>query len=183
MSMAALVGGCTGSDDSEPATLPDTTPSVTESVTTSPTAEATTSPSPTPTADPTAVLEAELEAFFRTYDAALNESWTSMDALGQRREMFSDSCVVCLSGYEMTREAHDDRLEFRGDPSEIVEIDVTILAEDRASLLVLSNVPAGRLVDDEGEVVQSFQRNPEVQIVYEVHRVKGQWVIVRSEVL
>lgn len=175
--VVVLTCGCSGG--TEPSTLPDVTPEPTAVPTDSPAPTA----KPTPTADPTAALEAELVAFYQSYDAALNASWQSIEALSDRRAMFADSCAACLSGYEMTNDAVEQGLTFEGDPSEILDIAVSALDGDSASLLVMTDVPAGKLVDPDGNSVRTFPPNPEVQIVYEVQRAAGTWLIVRSEVL
>lgn len=179
----AVVGlfltGCTdgGSGSESGSTLPDRTDS--SSASASPTVP---SASPTPT-DPTAALEAEINAFFEEYIATVNESWTSEEALARRRQMFADSCVVCLRGYEFTERAHVEGLEFQGLLGSVTGVQLTSAPADQVSFLATIDSPAAALVDDQGVVRQEFEAYPSLQTVYQARRSGESWLIVAGDSL
>ncbi len=95
LTAATTVAACSD-NGGEPSTLPEVT-SASSAVGTE---------TAVPTGDPTAQLEAEITEFFTLYVEAINESWTSEEALQRRREMFADTCAACLAGYELAQQAH-----------------------------------------------------------------------------
>jgi hypothetical protein len=173
LALAGLVLGACGDDD-QPGTLPDVTPSTTSVE----------SPRATPSGDPTAQLEAEIMLFMDDYDRTVDESWTSSDALRRRREMFADSCIPCLRGYELTQRAHDEGLVLEAEFGTIRSVRLDAIDGDVVTFLVVDDVPAGRLVDRSGQVVQEFGATIGAQIVYRAQHISsGGWVIIASEVL
>jgi hypothetical protein len=170
-----LVAACSGDED-EPSSLPDAT--------TAGSAVTPTDTGSTPPADPTAHLEAEITQFIFEYDKVVDESWTSEDALTQRREMFADSCVPCLRGYELTRKALADGLTLEAEFGTIRSVRLDAVNGGVATFLVMDDVPAARLVDASSEVVQEFDATIGAQIVYQARKnPAGQWVLISSEVL
>jgi len=165
------------SADDEPGTLPDVTPTGTSA--------SAGSPSEPPSGDdPTAQLEAEITTFIQEYDQTVDESWTSREALEQRRSMFADSCVPCLRGYELTERAHNQDLTLVAEFGVIRSVRLDAIDGDLVTFLVVDDVPAGRLVDASGSVVQEFGATIGAQIVYRAQRNSvGEWVIVASDVL
>jgi hypothetical protein len=168
-----MLTSCSG--DEAPGTLPDVTPTSAGPQETA---------SATPTGDPTATLEAEITAFYEEYDSTIDESWTSTEALARRREMFADSCVPCRRGFDLTQDAHDEGLALDAEFGSIREVRLDAIDGDIATLLVVDDVPAARLINSEGEVVQEFPATFGVQIAYQVQRsgVHG-WLIIASDVL
>ncbi|HET6728312.1 MAG TPA: hypothetical protein VFG96_02775, partial [Jiangellaceae bacterium] len=66
----------------------------------------------------------------------------------------------------------------------IREVRLDAIDGDVATLLVVDNVPAARLINSEGQVVQEFPATFGVQIVYQVQRSgAGGWLIIASDVL
>lgn len=170
------VAACAPSD--EPGTLPDRTDSVT---TPAPTPAPTVTPTPT---DPSAALEAEIETFFRSYIDTVNESWTSADALARRREMFADSCEVCLRGYQFTERALSDELVFEGEFGSLISVDLVSEPGDQVSVLATIVSPAAKLVDGSGATIQEFDVYEALQTAYQVRRLEaGSWLIISGETL
>jgi len=171
----AMLVACSNSD--QPSTLPDTT-------STSTTAPASQAVSPTPSADPTAQLEAEITEFYKSYVETINESWTSEEALQRRREMFADSCATCLAGYELTRRAVKDGLTFKSKPAKVRSARLDKVAGDVVTFLGIEDVPAGRLVNSEGDPVDQFGASIGAQVAYRVQRIEdGGWIIIASDLL
>jgi hypothetical protein len=168
-----MLASCSGDD--VPGTLPDVTP------TTDGPQETT---SATPTGDPTAALEAEITAFFEEYDRTIDESWTSTEALARRRDMFADSCAPCRRGFDLTQNAHDEGLTLDAEFGSIREVRLDAINGDVATLLVVDDVPAARLINSEGQIVQEFPATFGVQIAYQVQRNGANgWLIIASDVL
>jgi hypothetical protein len=173
LALAGLVLGACGDDD-QPSTLPDVTPSTTSVE----------SPSATPSGNPTAQLEAEITAFLEQYAEAINESWTSEDALARRREMFADTCESCLAGWEFAQRAHSEALRFVGGTASISKVRVDRVDDDVVTVSAFTNSEPGDLLTAEGELVQHFDGAIETQISYQVRREKnGAWIILLGEVL
>jgi hypothetical protein len=175
LALAGLVlGSCSG--DEVPSTLPDVTPT---SASPQETASA------TPTGDPTAALEAEITAFFEEYIQTINESWSSRAALERRREMFSDACKPCLAGFELAERAHDEELVLDAPPATARRVRFDVFDADVATVLVVEDVPAGRLVDSQGVVIEEFGASIGAQVVYRAQRKPGDssWVIIASDLL
>ncbi|MGH8838663.1 MAG: hypothetical protein ACRDVO_05295 [Jiangellaceae bacterium] len=163
------------SDEDVPGTLPDVTP------TTDGPQETT---SATPTGDPTAALEAEITAFFEEYAQMINQSWTSVEALARRREMFADSCESCLAGYEFAERAHAENLQIEGGAASLVRARVDRVEGDLVTTSAFTNSAAGRLLDSGGNVVQQFDASENTQITYQIRRaIPNDWIILASEVL
>lgn len=164
------------SSDDEPGTLPDVTPS-----------ESGTSPeppSPTASLDPTAQLEAEITEFYESYVDAINESWTSEEALARRRQMFADSCIPCLRGYELAQRAHDEGLKLEAGLGEIRRVRIDSIDGDVITFLGVEDVAAGRLVDPNGATVEEFGASIGAQVVYRAQKTAdSRWVIVASDLL
>jgi hypothetical protein len=173
LAVAALaVASC--SDGKVPDTLPDVTP------TSAGPAETT---SPAPTGDPTAALEAEITAFFEEYAQKINESWTSAESLGRRREMFADTCKSCLAGYEFARRAQAENLRIEGGTASLVHARVDRVEGDVVKASAFTNSAAGQLVDSNGNVVQRFDAAENAQIAYQLRRTgPNEWIILASEV-
>jgi hypothetical protein len=170
---ALVVASC--SDGEVPDTLPDVTP------TSARPAETT---SPTPTGDPTAALEEEITAFYERYVETINESWASAEALARRREMFSDSCAACLRGYELAQRALNEDLVLEAEPGAIHDIRLDRVERDVVTFLVHEDIPAGRLVDINGDVIQEFGATLGAQVVFRAQRRPAeQWIIISSDVL
>lgn len=166
----------------------DPTPTATssEDVSPEPTGEVTVTPTQDPTSEPgpTAELEAEITAFFEEYIKISDESWSSESKLERRRKMFADSCDVCLAGYRLAEDAHANGLRFEGPPGTVRDVSVTAVDNEILSVLVTTDAPAARLIDDRGNVVESFEANPRSQVVYQVTRSEdGLWVIIQGDVL
>jgi hypothetical protein len=175
LATVAILVACSGSE--QPSTLPDTT----RTPTTAPTSEAV---SPTPTADPTAQLEAEITEFYKRYVETINESWTSEEALLRRREMFADSCAECLAGYELTRRAVEEGLRFEAEPATIRSARLDKVDGNVVTFLGVEDVPAGRLLNSDGDVVDQFGASIGAQVAYRVqHADDGKWVIIASDLL
>jgi hypothetical protein len=173
--VAMVVAACNGGD--QPSTLPDATSA-------SPTALATASASPTPIGDPTAQLEAEITEFYKLYVETINESWTSEEALQRRREMFADTCSVCLAGYELTQRALQQGLIFGAKPATIRSARLDNVDGDVVTFLGVEDVPAARLLNSEGDVVDQFGATIGAQVAYRVQRTReGTWVIIASDLL
>ncbi|WP_123788602.1 hypothetical protein [Phytoactinopolyspora halophila] len=177
-----LVSGCAGeNDDGAPGTLPDATP-------TEPSDETTPTDDPTSEqtlgGDSTETIEQEITEFFKEYIETSDKSWESSKALDRRRDMFADSCDICLAGYELAAESVEDDLSFVGDPGKIVNISLTNFDGELASVLIQIDAPAAQLIDSEGNLVREFQANIGSQIVYQVQRASGeQWIIIKGDVL
>jgi hypothetical protein len=168
-----MLASCSGDD--VPGTLPDVTP------TTDGPQETT---SATPTGDPTAALEAEITAFYERYVQTINESWTSAEALARRREMFSDSCIACLRGYELAQRAVIEGLILETEPGTIHDVRLDRVERDVVTFLVHEDIPAGRLVNADGNPIQEFGATLGAQVVFRAqHRAAEQWIIVSSDVL
>jgi hypothetical protein len=173
--VAMVVAACNGGD--QPSTLPDAT-SATATV---PTTE---SAAHTPTGDPTAQLEAEITEFLDEYARVINDSWTSPDALAQRREMFADTCVSCLAGYRLAERAQADGLRFEGGMASLRDLQVDRVDSDIVTVSAFTDSEAGRLIDETDSVVQEFDASQNVQIVYQLRSDgSGSWVILSGEVL
>jgi hypothetical protein len=170
-----MVAAC-GGDEDEPSSLTDTT-SAGSAVT--PTDTGSASP-----ADPTAQLEAEITEFYKLYVETINESWTSEQALQRRREMFAETCVECLTGYEFARQAHSDNLTLLGGIPHVTEVRVDAVNGDVVTFLTLSEVPAARLVDPQGTVVMQFEEGPNTQTVYQARQTESDsWIIISGQTL
>jgi hypothetical protein len=170
-----LVAACSGDED-EPSSLPDAT--------TAGSAVTPTDTGSTPPADPTAHLEAEITDFYKLYVETINESWTSEHALQRRREMFADTCVECLAGYEFARKAHSDNLTLLGGIPHVTEVRVDAVNGDVVTFLTLSKVPAARLADPQGTVVMQFEEGPNTQTVYQAQQTEsGSWIIISGQTL
>jgi hypothetical protein len=169
------VAACSGDED-EPSSLPDATSADSAST---PTDTGSTSP-----ADPTARLEAEITEFIQEYARVINDSWQSADALSRRREMFSDSCASCLAGYELAEQAQAQGLRFEGGIASLRDLQVDRIDGDVVTVSALTTSEAGRLLDDDNEVVQEFDASNDVQIVFQLHGDgSGNWMIISDEVL
>ncbi|HZY29006.1 MAG TPA: hypothetical protein VFE49_12210 [Jiangellaceae bacterium] len=168
-----MLASCSGDD--VPGTLPDVTP------TTDGPQETTNA---TPTGDPTAALEAEITAFYEHYVQTINESWTSAEALARRREMFSDSCAECLAGYDFAQRAQVDRLRLEGDAASVARVRIDAVNGDVVTFSTFSNVPAARLIDQQGKVVVEFDEGRSTQTTYQAQRRgHGQWIIISGHTL
>ena len=168
-----MLASCSGDD--VPGTLPDVTP------TTDGPQETT---SATPTGDPTAALEAEITAFFEEYIQVSNASWTSIDALDRRRQMFADSCNACLFGYEIAQRAHDEDLDFEGELGSVDRVRLDSIDGDVVRFSGFTSTPPAKLVDSAGAVVQEFPPTDSLQVTYQVQRLgTGEWIMINSEVL
>jgi hypothetical protein len=168
-----MLASCSG--DETPSTLPDVTPTSARSQ------EAT---SVTPTGDPTAALEAEITAFYERYVQTINESWTSAEALSRRREMFSDSCIACLRGYELAQRAIIEGLILETESGTIYDVRLDRIERDVVTFLVHEDIPAGRLVNADGNLIQEFGATLGAQVVFRAqHRAAEQWIIISSDVL
>jgi hypothetical protein len=168
-----MLTSCSG--DEAPGTLPDVTPTSAGPQETA---------SATPTGDPTAALEAEITAFFEEYAQMINQSWTSVEALGRRREMFADTCESCLAGYEFAERAHARNLQIEGGVASLVRARVDRVEGDLVTASAFTNSAAGRLVDSDGNVVQEFDASENAQIAYQMRRAApNDWIILASEVL
>lgn len=175
----ALLVGCSGDDDA-PVPSGSPTPADTATLEPTPSDNATTTPEP----DPTAELEAEITAFFEEYIDAVNESWTSKEALRRRHEMFADSCRECQTGYELAHRTHEEALVL--DAGDVVVLDVELTSFDGETAVFLTDMdsPAGVLRTSSGEVVQEFDDYSGVQSVYQATKTsKGEWIIISGEVL
>jgi len=175
LALAGLgLAGCTDGD--EPGTLPDVTPT---------SASPTDTTTVTPTADPTAALEAEITTFFEDYIQTINESWSSRDALARRREMFSDACATCLAGFELAERAHDEELVLEAEPATARRVRLDALNGDVITVFVVEDVPAARLVDVGGTVIEEFGASLGAQVVYRAQRkpTDDGWVIIASDLL
>ncbi len=171
---AAMTIAACSDNGGEPSTLPDAT-------STSPAVATETS---TPTGDPTAQLEAEISEFYQLYVETINESWTSEEALQRRREMFADTCATCLAGYELTRHALEEGLTFEAEPASVRTARLDSLDGDVATFLGIEDVPAGRLLSSDGNVVDEFGATIGAQVVYHIRRGGGgDWVIIASDLL
>jgi hypothetical protein len=180
MTAALALSGCSSDDD--PGVAPSPSPVPTET----PTPEPTITPEPTaePTADPTDALEAEITAFFEEYAETINASWTSSEALEQRRKMFVETCRSCLAGYEIVKSAHAEELTFEGDFTTNIEVSLISWDDEIAAFLVISDTPAARLVDPDGSIVDRFDENLNRQVVYQATRAEGgTWILIKDEVL
>jgi hypothetical protein len=168
-----MLTSCSG--DVTPSTLPDVTPTSARSQ------EATTA---NPTGDPTAALEAEITAFYERYVQTINESWKSAEALSRRREMFSDSCAECLAGYGFAQRAQVDRLRLEGDAASVAGVRIDAVNGDVVTFSTFSNVPAARLIDQQGKVVVEFDEGRSTQTTYQAQRRgQGQWIIISGHTL
>jgi hypothetical protein len=169
---ALALASCSGGET--PDTLPDVAPTTTGPAETT---------SRTPTGDPTAALEAEITAFFEEYAQKINESWTSAEALGRRREMFADTCESCLAGYEFARRAQAENLRIEGGAASLVRARVDGVEGDVVTASAFTNSAAGQLVDSDGNVVQRFDAAENAQIAYQMRRAgPNEWIILASEV-
>jgi len=168
-----MLASCSGDD--APGTLPDVTPT---------TAGPQETTSATPTGDSTAALEAEITAFYERYVETINESWTSAEALKRRREMFSDSCAACLRGYELAQRAVIERLILETEPGTIHNVRLDRVEGDVVTFMVHEDIPAGRLVSADGNLVQEFGATLGAQVVFRAqHGAAEQWIIISSDVL
>jgi hypothetical protein len=173
--VAAILVACSGDD--QPSTLPDATPTNADSA-------ASEVVGPSPSGDPTAQLEAEITEFYELYIQTINESWTSKEALKRRREMFADTCAVCLAGYELTQRSIQDGLIFEAQPASIRDARLDNFDGDVATFLGIEDVPAGRLVNPDGEIVDQFGATVGAQVAYQVqHTDDGAWIIIASDLL
>jgi hypothetical protein len=173
--LAALVAlaGCS-SDDEAASTLPDVTSTLSPSGT----------PSPTPSPSSTAELEAEVTAFFEDYIDTVNESWTSEKALERRREMFEDTCSDCLAGYLFAKRAHDENLTITGDDAELVTLELASESASTMDVVATERLPAGELLDPDGNVMQTFDEVLNGQTLYAIAKTEGgSWTITHSEAL
>jgi hypothetical protein len=173
LALAGLVLGACGDDD-QPGTLPDVTPSTTSVE----------SPSARPSGDATAQLEAEITAFYEEYVDTINESWTSEEALERRRTMFADSCEPCLRGYEIAQRAQTEDLSLDAEFGTIHDVRLDDVEGDTVTFLVTEDIPAGRLLNTDGEVIEEFGATMDAQVVFQARRdLNSGWVIVASDVL
>lgn len=178
MLIGLVLAGCSGDDDPVLDPTPTTTTPRTAEPTETPTQDT------TPDADPTAELEAEITAFFEEYIKTSDQSWTSEKDLERRREMFADSCAVCLAGYQIAEDAQANGLRFEGAPGTVLDVNITTVEGEVVSVLVTVDAPAAELIDGNGQVVESFEANTKSQVVYQVARREGgRWVIIRGDVL
>jgi len=170
------LSGCWGDDDS-PSTLPSATGGASESG--SGTDGET--PSVTPTADPSAALQAELEAFFRDYTDAINESFSSAEAAEKRRSYYSTTCSVCISGQRIVDDVHTMGQVFEGGRVAFGSATVTPTSSDQATVLVVSDAAAGRILQG-GTVVREFPVDPGFTVAYTARRQPdGNWLIIQGE--
>jgi hypothetical protein len=114
----------------------------------------------------------------------INESWTSAEALARRREMFSDGCAECLAGYDFAQRAQVDRLRLEGDAASVARVRIDAVNGDVVTFLTFSNVPAARLIDQQGKVVVEFDEGRRTQTTYQAQRRgQGQWIIISGHTL
>jgi hypothetical protein len=170
---AAITVAACSDNGGEPSTLPDATPASSAVVT----------ETAIPTGDPTAQLEAEITDFYKLYVETINMSWTSEEALQRRREMFADTCATCLAGYELARHAVEEGLTFEAEPASVRTARLDGLDGDVATFLGIEDVPAGRLLNSDGEVVDEFGATLGAQVVYRVQRGGAGWVVIASDLL
>ena len=172
---AAILVACSGEDQAS--TLPD-------AMSTNADSAASEVGSSSPSGDPTAQLEAEITDFYKLYVQTINESWTSKEALKRRREMFADTCTSCLRGYQIAERAQKRGLTLEAESGTIHKIRLDDLDGDVATFLVNEDIPAGRLKDADGNIIQNFGATIGAQVVFRAQRMAvNQWVIIASDVL
>jgi hypothetical protein len=172
---AAILVACSGDDQAS--TLPDATPTSADS-------PASEDVSPSPSGDPTAQLEAEIKEFYELYVHTINESWTSKEALERRREMFADTCTVCLAGYELAQRSLQDGLTFEAEPARIRNARLDNVDGNVVTFLGIEDVPAGRLINPDDEIVDQFGATIGAQVAYRVQRTDDDgWIVIASDLL
>lgn len=172
------LSGC-GGDDDTPSTLPSATGGASESGS----ATDGETPSVTPTADPSAALQAELEAFFREYNDAINESFTSPEAAERRSTFYSTSCSVCISGQQLVDDIANKGQTFRGDPAEPPQVAVDSVEPGQVEVRTVQDIPPGEILAGT-DVVERFEENVGLTIAYTLRRQEsGRWIIVQGEKL
>lgn len=176
-----LVVACSGDDQSA---TPAATPTADETVTPSPEETPVPTTEPTPSVDPTEALEDEITEFFEEYIEVSDKSWSSTASLEDRRDMFSDSCSICVNGYERTKESLEDGLEFVGDSGSVTDVSVTGQEGGAVTVVVEVDAPSAKLVDSNGEIVDEIGANPSSQVVYQlIKNESGEWMIIKGDVL
>jgi hypothetical protein len=170
--VGVLLAGC--ADDKAPASLPEV--SIMPSRATSTPTEAVTKPVHDS-------LEADLTARLAAYINASNRSWSSSEALDERRTYFAESCEGCLRGWAMARDALEAGHEYVGDPIELHSLTLDSIDGHRAVARAHIVTPAAVLTSADGVVLEEF-RGSDYTLIYQFQRQRsGSWLIISDEVL
>ena len=172
--VGVLLGGC--ADEGAPASLP--APDGSGLATTS-------SPPDSSTAQviPEDDLEGELQQFVTRYISASNRSWSSREALDERRGYFADSCESCLRGWQMARDALEAGYSLEGEPVSVVVLGIDDYEDDLVTLRTQIESPAAVVTGPGGTVVQEFEYTSTTTIYRLSRQSSGRWLIVHDEVL
>jgi len=176
---ALFLASC--STAAEPTTL--ATPTA-EAPTTATAVEATPSPTAVESDPDRGAPSSEPRQLVEAYIQAANESLSRSDSLPGWRELFADSCSLCLSGYENAQRIHEQGLSASGGAL----VDWVIADEQTtasSSVLVVTGVlePATVRAPD-GTIAETYDRVDPLTVVYsaEVDDV-GVWRVVGARIL
>ena len=172
--VGVLLGGC--ADEGAPASLPEVTSTSTETVSSS-------SRIPSASHSPSD-LDAEIRALYAEFAELSNSSYSSRDALEQRRDLYTNSCVSCIAGHEIAATVLDNGYTFDGDPVTVESVTVDSVEGDMVTFRVKVDSPAARIVDQQGAVIEEFQAFEGLTTLYAARRQSsGEWIIVSDRVL
>jgi hypothetical protein len=172
--VGVLLGGCANAD--VPATLPIVTSYPVDSAENS-TVEVVPSSSPDD-------VESEVRALFVRFAELSNSSYTSREALEQRRALYADSCVSCSAGHEIARKVLDNGYDFQGEPVIVKSTEIESIDGDTVTFRTVVDSPAASIVDQQGTIVDHFDPFEGLTTLYAAERrASGQWIIVSDKVL
>jgi hypothetical protein len=172
--VGVLLGGCANED--APGTLPVVTSQPVDSAENS-TVEVAPSPSPDD-------VESEVRALYARFAELSNSSYTSREALEQRRALYADSCASCSAGHEIAQDVLDNGYRFLGEPVIVRSVEIESLDGDAVTFRTVVDSPAASIVDRQGTIVNHFEGFERLTTLYAAERrASGQWVIVSDRVL
>jgi hypothetical protein len=172
--VGVLLAGC--ADEEAPASLPEVR---------SPSAELEgASPRISAAAPLPSDLEAEIRTLYGKFADLSNLSYSSRDALEQRRALYADSCVSCSAGHEIADTVLDNGYTFEGDPVTVESVIIDSVEGDLVTFRVVIDSPAAKVIDQQGATIEEFQGFENLTTLYAARRQEsGEWMIVSDRVL
>jgi hypothetical protein len=172
--VGVLLGGCANEDG--PATLPIVTSYPVDRAGNS-TVEVVPSSSP-------GDVESEVRALYARFAQLSNSSYTSREALEQRRALYADSCVSCSAGHEIARNVLDNGYGFQGEPVIVKSVEMESIDGNTVTFRAVVDSPAASIVDRQGTIINKFEAFDGLTTLYAAERrASGQWIIVSDRVL
>jgi hypothetical protein len=172
--VGVLLGGCANED--APATLPEVDEPTKATGSASPGSSSTQESGE-------GDLTAELEQFLARYIAACNRSWSSRDALNERRTYFADSCESCYRGWQMALNTLEDGHSLEGEPVSAVLIAIDDVHDHIVTLRTQIESPAAVIKGADGAVVQELDSTRTTTVYRLSRQSSGRWIIIDDEVL